>query len=406
MSSSNSSPSLMVTCTPYYNRQTIKLGLRAVQLTLIMAVVITTGVLTMYSDLPRDWVMDNYVDPYTSQFQLEWPTDYHNAEIWDESLEFDTPIYLETHSHTNHSDGSLTPSQLVDWAQAYGLTAICVTDHNNIEGGWAARNYSETLRSKGRPAPLVIPGVEFTCCRIHMNFLGIEETIKPTENWPSDEELKSVIKKVHALGGVVIVNHLPWSESTEWGRKVPTLMHHPTPDQLLSWGVDSFECVSDGVMDLQAVRYAERNNLVCVTATDIHNPSDTVRAVTVLDGPLTQKNIINKLKRKSVRSKSTFYYDPIGPTGAQIVPPYNNKRNKWAPLAMLNFGYMWDESKGMYSFVDGFCHERKFTFRYGAAFWTLFWIVLGWVLYELTRAIVVGIAGSNSCRRRRPLQLD
>lgn len=395
----------MVICTPYYNRQTIRVGLRAAQLALIMGIVITTGILTMYSNLPRDWVLDNHIDPYTSQFQLKWPSGYPHAELWDEKATFDEPVYLETHSHTNHSDGSLSPSQLVDWAQAYGLSAICVTDHNNIEGGWAARNYSETLRENGKPAPLVIPGVEYTCCRIHMNLLGIEETIKPTENWPSDLELQSVIKRVHSLGGVVIVNHLPWSESTEWGRQVPTLMKHPSPDQLLAWGVDAFECVSEGVVDLQAIRFADRNDLVCVTATDIHQPYDTVKAVTVFEGPLTQSSIIDKIRRKPVRSHGTFYYDPIGPVGAQIVPPYNNKRSKWAPLAMLNFGYLWDESKGMYSFVDGFCHERKFTFRYGAAFWTLFWIILGWVIYELTRAGIIALSGNNSCRRRR-VQLD
>jgi hypothetical protein len=52
------------------------------------------------------------------------------------------------------------------------------------------------------------------CCRIHMNFININETVRATSPSPSDEELQRVIQKVHSLGGLVIVNHIPWSNTT------------------------------------------------------------------------------------------------------------------------------------------------------------------------------------------------
>lgn len=47
-----------------------------------------------------------------------------------------------------------------------------------------------------------------------MNFLDINETVQATTSFPTDQELQSVIQKVHALGGLVIVNHIPWSNTT------------------------------------------------------------------------------------------------------------------------------------------------------------------------------------------------
>lgn len=47
-----------------------------------------------------------------------------------------------------------------------------------------------------------------------MNFLDINETIPTTDPSPSDQELQRVINRVHELGGLVIVNHIPWSNAT------------------------------------------------------------------------------------------------------------------------------------------------------------------------------------------------
>ena len=70
-------------------------------------------------------------------------------------------VLLEMHSHTVFSDGSMSPEQIVEWAIAYGYTAIAVTDHNNIEGGLRAKAYAED-KGYNESTILVIPGVEYT----------------------------------------------------------------------------------------------------------------------------------------------------------------------------------------------------------------------------------------------------
>lgn len=47
-----------------------------------------------------------------------------------------------------------------------------------------------------------------------MNFIDINETVAATAPVPTDEELQRVINRVHELGGLVIVNHIPWSNTT------------------------------------------------------------------------------------------------------------------------------------------------------------------------------------------------
>lgn len=45
---------------------------------------------------------------------------------------------IDLHSHTNASDGTLTPNQLIGLAQHNGLTALAITDHDTFAGYEAA----------------------------------------------------------------------------------------------------------------------------------------------------------------------------------------------------------------------------------------------------------------------------
>lgn len=68
---------------------------------------------------------------------------------------------VDLHVHSNKSDGSMSPSQLVELAVDKGLSAFALTDHDTTEGipeaMEAARKYN------GAALPLeVIPGIEFS----------------------------------------------------------------------------------------------------------------------------------------------------------------------------------------------------------------------------------------------------
>lgn len=65
--------------------------------------------------------------------------------------------YVDLHTHSNKSDGSLSPTQLIDEANRIGLSAIALTDHDSIDGLEEAINRGNELGIK------VVPGVELSC---------------------------------------------------------------------------------------------------------------------------------------------------------------------------------------------------------------------------------------------------
>ncbi len=42
--------------------------------------------------------------------------------------------FIDLHSHTNASDGTLTPAELIALAKQIGLAALAITDHDTFEG--------------------------------------------------------------------------------------------------------------------------------------------------------------------------------------------------------------------------------------------------------------------------------
>lgn len=69
---------------------------------------------------------------------------------------------IDLHTHTSRSDGSFTPSQLVDHAIAIGLAAVAVTDHDTTEGLSEAVAHAAALQAEGLPSVEVVPGIEFS----------------------------------------------------------------------------------------------------------------------------------------------------------------------------------------------------------------------------------------------------
>lgn len=55
---------------------------------------------------------------------------------------------IDLHVHSNCSDGTLTPTELVDHAAALGLAAFALTDHDNTDGLWEAFTAAERAGSR------------------------------------------------------------------------------------------------------------------------------------------------------------------------------------------------------------------------------------------------------------------
>lgn len=63
---------------------------------------------------------------------------------------------VDLHVHSNKSDGSFTPSELVDYAVEKGLSAFALTDHDTTEG------LDEAIAAAEGKEIEVIPGIEFS----------------------------------------------------------------------------------------------------------------------------------------------------------------------------------------------------------------------------------------------------
>lgn len=69
---------------------------------------------------------------------------------------------VDLHTHSTKSDGSYTPTELIDYAVEKKLAAIALTDHDTTAGLDEAILHAASLSSQGKPSVEVIPGIEFS----------------------------------------------------------------------------------------------------------------------------------------------------------------------------------------------------------------------------------------------------
>ncbi len=62
--------------------------------------------------------------------------------------------FADLHTHTKHSDGTFTPSELVDYAAKQGIAVLSVTDHDSVSG------IDEAIEAGFKAGVEIIPGIE------------------------------------------------------------------------------------------------------------------------------------------------------------------------------------------------------------------------------------------------------
>jgi predicted metal-dependent phosphoesterase TrpH len=78
-------------------------------------------------------------------------------------------VKADLHVHTTYSrDSVITPKELVFFAKKRGLTAVAVTDHNQVEGALAIAKQTDFL---------IIPGIEVSSLNGHIVGLNVKEVI-------------------------------------------------------------------------------------------------------------------------------------------------------------------------------------------------------------------------------------
>ncbi len=96
--------------------------------------------------------------------------------------------YIDLHTHSNASDGTLTPSEVVSRAAARGLSAIALTDHDTIDG------IPEAASEATKHAIRLIPGTELSC------YYQVPYTEHEQALIASGEAVKQREVEIHILG--------------------------------------------------------------------------------------------------------------------------------------------------------------------------------------------------------------
>ena len=90
---------------------------------------------------------------------------------------------VDLHCHTTASDGTYTPTELIQAARSIGLSAVAITDHDTVSG------HEEALRAGMAEDLEVVPGIEFSTSSggtVHILGYYIDHTsekLRNATNW-------------------------------------------------------------------------------------------------------------------------------------------------------------------------------------------------------------------------------
>jgi 3',5'-nucleoside bisphosphate phosphatase len=109
---------------------------------------------------------------------------------------------LELHCHTTYSDGTLTPTALVEAAIAAGVTALAITDHDSI-GGWEEAQAAAAGRGLE-----IVPGLELSTTEngrsLHLlGFYPDPQTLQPAlASLQADRQRRAaaMVEKLRRMG--------------------------------------------------------------------------------------------------------------------------------------------------------------------------------------------------------------
>jgi hypothetical protein len=125
---------------------------------------------------------------------------------------------------------------------------------------------------------------------------------------------------------------------------------HPTREELLSWGIDGFESVNGDTIDLATLYFSKNHSLPIYSGGDIHGPTHEPHAWTTLLVPDSERfNQEYILKEFVSPRKTSFLFNGEGPLERSWVPK-NTAWDKWASLNAIDFGYLYEESRGTHVF--------------------------------------------------------
>lgn len=189
----------------------------------------------------------------------------------------------DLHVHTTYSsDSVITPKQLVFYAKKRGLTAVAVTDHNQVEGAQKIAKQTDFL---------IIPGTEVSSMHGHIVGLNVTELI------PRGLSADETVDRIHEAGGIAVACH-------PFGLMKGSLGKH------VSDKFDAVEVINASAFPFnratsKANQLAERLKLPKVAGTDAHYGPVIGQAYTLIDAEPNVEAIIKAIKKGQCKPAGT-----------------------------------------------------------------------------------------------------
>jgi predicted metal-dependent phosphoesterase TrpH len=176
-------------------------------------------------------------------------------------------LSVELHAHSSSSyDGRDSVDLLLEQAEAVGLDALAVTDHDEIDASLEAAAAAREYGLVG------IPGLEVSSAAGHVLALGVEKLVPA--GLPFDETLD----RIRDRGGIAVLPH-PFQSSRHG------VAPHVSRDQLRQ--ADALEVYNSrlltGRANRRAERFAETHGVPMTAGSDAHIAEMVGQAVTEVD---------------------------------------------------------------------------------------------------------------------------
>jgi predicted metal-dependent phosphoesterase TrpH len=210
---------------------------------------------------------------------------------------------VDIHLHTNRgsADSNLSPHDLIERAQAIGIGAICITEHDNI---W---DLKEILPSAAEKGVICLRGMEVTTEMGHVGVFGLDEYVGGIY------KLAELRKVVDRAGGLMIANH-PFRYKLDPRFSFINPDHEPIdpehPERAAKLEIiqlcDAIEVLNGACSEeenLFALKVARALNKAEVAGSDSHSANSVGVVTTLFSTPVRNaQELIDAVKARSTRA--------------------------------------------------------------------------------------------------------